>query len=180
MVLDTRTYWLTDQIVTSSNYNALAISCTRLLTTAHKSSQYVFDSRCLVTVPNNADYSSIVFMSLTSDNCFIGSPQLATHCLWLTMTQGQSQSHIETDGQSVIHSWCWAPLLVPVWQLLPCKYGAPSLKRRLIYNLSEAHYVSIRMCNMFTFYMILKLCAYNVYKATVIPGSVHQIMPYLQ
>jgi hypothetical protein len=42
------------QIVTTSNYNALANSCIRLLTTANtKSSQFVFTSRFLVTDPNN-------------------------------------------------------------------------------------------------------------------------------
>jgi hypothetical protein len=42
------------QIVTASNYNALADSCTRLFTAAHtKPSQHVFTSRFLVTDPNN-------------------------------------------------------------------------------------------------------------------------------
>jgi hypothetical protein len=42
------------QMVTASNYNALANSCTRLITTAHtKFSQFVFTSRFLVTDPIN-------------------------------------------------------------------------------------------------------------------------------
>jgi hypothetical protein len=41
-------------IVTTNNYNALANSCARLLTTAHtKSSQFVFTSRFLITDLNN-------------------------------------------------------------------------------------------------------------------------------
>jgi hypothetical protein len=41
------------QIETASNYNALATSCTRLLTTAHtKASRFVFTSCFLVTDPN--------------------------------------------------------------------------------------------------------------------------------
>jgi hypothetical protein len=43
------------QIVTASNYKAVANSCNHLLTTAHtKCSQFVFTSRVLVTDPNNA------------------------------------------------------------------------------------------------------------------------------
>jgi hypothetical protein len=42
------------QMVTTSNYNALANWCTRLLTTAHnKYSKFVITSRFLVTDPNN-------------------------------------------------------------------------------------------------------------------------------
>jgi hypothetical protein len=42
------------QMVTTSNYNVLANSYTRLLTTAHtKFSQFVFTSRFLLTDPNN-------------------------------------------------------------------------------------------------------------------------------
>jgi hypothetical protein len=42
------------QLVTTSNYNALTNSCTRLLTTAHtKTSHFVFTSRFMVTDPNN-------------------------------------------------------------------------------------------------------------------------------
>jgi hypothetical protein len=42
------------QLVTTSNYKAVANSCTRLLTTVYaKSSQFVFTSRFLVTDPNN-------------------------------------------------------------------------------------------------------------------------------
>jgi hypothetical protein len=42
------------QIVTTSNYKAVANSCTHLLTTAHtKFSQFVFTSRFLVTDTNN-------------------------------------------------------------------------------------------------------------------------------
>jgi hypothetical protein len=35
------------------------------------------------------------------------------------------------------------------------------------------------MYTMFTFYMLLKVYVYNIYKASVIPGSLQQIMPYL-
>jgi hypothetical protein len=42
------------QIVTTSNVNALASSCTRVLTTVHtKISQFVFSSRFVVTDPKN-------------------------------------------------------------------------------------------------------------------------------
>jgi hypothetical protein len=41
------------QMVITSNYNALANSCTRLLTTAHSKSSHFFTSRFLVTDPNN-------------------------------------------------------------------------------------------------------------------------------
>jgi hypothetical protein len=42
------------QIVTTSNYNAIANSHTQQFTTAHiKSSQFVFTSRFLATNPNN-------------------------------------------------------------------------------------------------------------------------------
>jgi hypothetical protein len=47
----------------------------------------------------------------------------------------QSQSHIATDGQSVSKSWCRAQsgahdqIVITVWQLRSCFYGAPSLTR---------------------------------------------------
>jgi hypothetical protein len=50
---------------------------------------------------------------------------------WLSL----SLSHIATDGQSVCLSWCRAPsgahhqILVTVWQLQFCPWGAPSLTR---------------------------------------------------
>jgi hypothetical protein len=45
------------QMMTTSNYNALANSCTRVLTAARtKSSHYAFTSRFLVTDPNNILY----------------------------------------------------------------------------------------------------------------------------
>jgi hypothetical protein len=45
------------QMVTTSNYDALANSCSHLLTTPHnKSSQFGFTSRFLVTDPNNVLY----------------------------------------------------------------------------------------------------------------------------
>jgi hypothetical protein len=45
------------QIVTTSDYNALANSCTRILTTAYtKSSQFVSSSRFLAMDPKNDLY----------------------------------------------------------------------------------------------------------------------------
>jgi hypothetical protein len=38
----------------------------------------------------------------------------------------------------------------------------------------------ISMYNIFTFYILLKVCVYSIYRASVSPGSLQQIMLYLQ
>jgi hypothetical protein len=39
--------------------------------------------------------------------------------------------------------------------------------------------LSFTLYNIFTFYMLLNECKYNIYKASVRPGSVQEIVPYL-
>jgi hypothetical protein len=65
-------------------------------------------------------------------------PFLTSECL---TTDWTSQSHIATDGQPVIKSWCRAPsgahdqILITVWQLRSCFCGAPSLTRGRVCHL---------------------------------------------
>jgi hypothetical protein len=100
-------------------------------------------------------------------------------------SQSQSQSHIATDDQSISKSWCRSPsgahdqILITVWQLLSCPWeGALSDERT---GLSSAS--SIRsVVSMYNFYILhvshVIEYIYNIYKASVSPGSVQQIMPY--
>jgi hypothetical protein len=84
------------QMETTSNYNALANSCTPLLTTTHtKYSQSVFTSRFLVT-----DTSNVLCLR---PYWLANVPQL-THC------QSQSQNYFTTGGlQLISSSWRQAP-----------------------------------------------------------------------
>jgi hypothetical protein len=64
-----------------------------------------------------------------------------------------------TVGQSVCLSWCRAPfwdhdqVLVPVWQLLTCQYGAPSLTRGRVCRLSEAQSAVISQLSVCAVYL---------------------------
>jgi hypothetical protein len=59
-----------------------------------------------------------------------------------SLTENSSQSHITTDDLSVSASWFRAPsgahdqMLITVWQLLFCRYWAPSLTRGWVCHLS--------------------------------------------
>jgi hypothetical protein len=63
-----------------------------------------------------------------------------------------SQSHITTDDQSISASWFWAPsgahdqMLITVWQLLFCRYRAPSLTRGRVCHFSR----SFSLCSLWT------------------------------
>jgi hypothetical protein len=39
--------------------------------------------------------------------------------------------------------------------------------------------LTFTMYNIFTFYMLLHGCIYTIYKASVSPGSVQNIIPYI-
>jgi hypothetical protein len=69
----------------------------------------------MVTAFNNGDSSALVLTSLPAIYRLTASPQLATHRLWLTLTESESESYITTDGQSASLSWNKAP----VWGLRP-------------------------------------------------------------
>jgi hypothetical protein len=90
----------------------------------------------------------------------------------------------------VSQSWCWAPfwindqILLTVWQLLSCHCEVPSLTRGQVCLLSVTVYrnmSAVILYNIFIFYMLYMLitvCTYYIYKASVSPGSGSQIMPY--
>jgi hypothetical protein len=172
-------FWMvigfTDHLdVSTSNYTALANSCTLLLTTAHsKSSQIVFTSRFLVMDPNNV---------------------LCLRSYWLTnvhkLNKLKSEAKSHCDWQSVSQSifvsspmWSHDLILVPVWHLLSCPCEAPSLRRGRVSPLSvtvRSDKSIVSMYNVFTCYMLLKVCIYNIHKASVSSVSVKQNVPYRQ
>jgi hypothetical protein len=98
----------------------------------------------------------------------------------------QSQSHITTDGQSVCLSWCRAPsgahnqILVTICQLLSCPLGAPSLTRGRVCHVlgSVDSNKSIIRIYKYLHFTCFTLQEYIIYKASVSPGKVQQIMPY--
>jgi hypothetical protein len=98
----------------------------------------------------------------------------------------QSQSHIATDGQSVCLSWCQAPagahdqMFLLVWKLLSCPCGAPSLTRGRVCHLSAivSSISPLSFVQLFTILLLKPNFMYNIYKASVSPGSVQQTMPY--
>jgi hypothetical protein len=93
-----------------------------------------------------------------------------------TAAQSRSQWHVATDcqsvSQSVCLSWCRAPpvvhdqILFTVRQLRYCTYEDPSLTRGRVCHLSESQSaVTSQQHTIFTFYMLLYVCMYNIYKA---------------
>jgi hypothetical protein len=88
-----------------------------------------------------------------------------------------------TASQSV--SWCQTPsgahdqILDSVWLLMSLSlWGALSDERTglsFVRVIVSSNMSIVRMYNILTFHML-----YNIYKAYVSPGSVQQIMPYLQ
>jgi hypothetical protein len=101
----------------------------------------------------------------------------------VTVMKFLSQSHIATDGQSVCLSWCRAPtgthdqMFLLAWS---CPCGAPSLTRGRVCPLSVIvdSISQLSVIQIFTNLQFLTNCTYNIYKATVSPGSVQQTMPY--
>jgi hypothetical protein len=63
-------------------------------------------------------------------------------------------------------SGAYDQIFITVRQLWVCWYGAPSLTRGRVCLLQCTIY------NIFTFYMLLPECIYNIYKVFVSPGSV--------
>jgi hypothetical protein len=94
--------------VTTNNYNAVANSRTRLLTTAHtKPSQFVFTSRFPVTDPNNVlflrRYRLATAPQLTSST--VDSQLKTATNSWRRLNVYWTQSHFTTDDQSISPSW---------------------------------------------------------------------------
>jgi hypothetical protein len=85
-----------------------------------------------------------------------------------------------TDGQSASLSWNKAP----IWGLRPdlyyCLTVAGALCERTVLSFARVTVISSKSCQyvQFTFYMLLNVCIYNTYKASVSLGSVQQIMPH--
>jgi hypothetical protein len=144
-----------------------AITSPMLIFTIHKSSQRplspfsafcVFTSRSLATASNSGDSSASRSQVLSSQPPVHNSPS----------TQ-KSQSYVTTDGQSASLLWCQAP----IWDLRPDFFFYLIVACFLMWGaLSDER----TMYNIFTFYKLLHECMYNIYKASVSPGSVKQIM----
>jgi hypothetical protein len=83
-----------------------------------------------------------------------------------------------TDSQSASQSWCQAP----IWYLRPdfcfCQTAAGVLMWDPFSDERTGQTLECTMYNTFTFYMLLHEWIYNIYKASLSPGSVQQIMPY--
>jgi hypothetical protein len=102
-------------------------------------------------------------------------------------------SHIATDNQSVGLSWCRAPsgahdkifaYLFNLLKVTVLSMGAPSLTRGRVCRLSVSHLCDIFVriiYNVYTkhiTYNRMKCLMYSIYKASVSPGLVQQIMSY--
>jgi hypothetical protein len=96
----------------------------------------------------------------------------------------KSKSHC--DWRSVSLSWCRAPagahdqMFLLAWKLLSCPCGAPSLTRGRVCHLSVIvdSISQLSVVQVFTNLQFLTNFMYNIYKASVSPGSVQQTMPY--
>jgi hypothetical protein len=99
-------------------------------------------------------------------------------CL-IGQSQSKSQSYITTDGQSASLSWNKAPIL----DLRPYLYYCQTVAGLLMWSsLSDelpkwlsAVISLLSVCTIYILHVIK--CVYNIYKASVGPGSVQQIMP---
>jgi hypothetical protein len=96
-----------------------------------------------------------------------------------TSTQSESESHCNwrSVSLSVLVS---SPGFILPWKLLSCPYGAPSLTWGRVCHLSVivTCFSQLSVVKIFTILQILTNCMYNIYKASVSPGSVQQTMPY--
>jgi hypothetical protein len=84
-------------VVTTSNYKAVANSCTRLLTTADtESSQFVFTSRFLVTVVESGCVCGVVLLM----GCYLEKyrARLGT---WTARTSWRTAQGRESNGQAI-------------------------------------------------------------------------------
>jgi hypothetical protein len=104
---------------------------------------------------------------------------------WVTAIS-QSQSYITTDGQSASLSWNKAPIWGLRQDLYYCRtaagflmWGALSDERTGL-SLSKVTVSSNKsVVSMYNLHLMLfNICIYNIYRASVSPGSVQQIMPY--
>jgi hypothetical protein len=85
------------QIVTTSNYNAIANLHTSHITAVHaKSSQSAFTNRFPITDFNNGDSSAFVLMSLLSG-------EYPATALFLQLTNTQAAGHLTSTSYSSLH-----------------------------------------------------------------------------
>jgi hypothetical protein len=92
----------------------------------------------------------------------------------------QSHSHIATDDLSVCLAWCRVPsgahnqIFLLVWKLLSFTCGHPLWWEdgSVACQNHSKQLVSCQYIQLFTFYLLLTICIYNIYKASVSPGSV--------
>jgi hypothetical protein len=103
------------------------------------------------------------------------------------VSQGHSQSYIATDGQSLCLSWCWAPsgtrdqIFVTLWELLSCPWGGGALSDERTGRSFVSQSIVLRQMSQCTTVYISHVIKYihNIHNASVSPGSVQQIMPYI-
>jgi hypothetical protein len=89
-----------------------------------------------------------------------------------------SQSYVRTEGQSASVSWCQAP----IWDLRPEFFCLTVAGLLMLGALSDGRSgLSFTMYNVQYIYILHvgHECIYNIYKASISPGSVYQIMLYL-
>jgi hypothetical protein len=84
-------------------------------------------------------------------------------------------------------SGAYDQIFITVWRLQVCWCGALSLKRGRVWHLPESQSAVVSLLSVSTIYILyvikrmcicMYVCIYNIYKASVSPGSVQQTMPY--
>jgi hypothetical protein len=98
------------------------------------------------------------------------------------LSQSQSQSHIATDGQSVWGLW---PNISYSLTVTVLSLGGALSEERDGSVVCQSQSAVLRQMSLFTIYYILYVShvieyMWNIYKASVSPGSVQQIMPYFR
>jgi len=93
----------------------------------------------------------------------------------------QIQSHGNTDGQSVISAWCWAPGGATYWILLSRSLGAPFPNKspglspdRIHLPFGRARTFPFNTLIYFLTFKCSTFTGYTTQMATVIPGLVIQ------
>jgi hypothetical protein len=107
--------------------------------------------------------------------------------LWtLFLSQTQSQIYVTTDGQSASLSWYKAPMWgvrrdIYFCQLQACRCGALFLTRGRVCHLLELQSAVISLlsgCTICILHVIKFMYMQHIYKASVSPDLVQQVVPY--
>jgi hypothetical protein len=109
-----------------------------------------FTSNCLVTASNNG-YSSASVVKSSVNGGFLPVE---------LFFKSRSKIYVTTDGQSASLSWNKAP----IWSLRPDFHYCETIAGLLIWGVlsDERTGLSLTIYNIFTFYMLLHECIYNI------------------